>query len=469
MTRFDRRSALRLLGGAAGAVGAVGAPMLYACGGRDERPLSESIDTVVLLMMENRSFDNYYGAMSMVEGRRGLDGLLPSMKNPDLAGEAVAVHPADLNCIADPRHSWTSSHRQFNEGKNDGFVTEHERRYGFEERHRPMGYFDRRTLPAHYGIGGHYTICDRWFSSLMTSTWPNRFYTLGAQNNGIRGNDFEGDYSFINIYDRLGRAGIPWSVYYGNISFSSLFPRKYPQDNFRELMRFFDDAEAGTLPNFVMVEPIYGRNDDHPPEHPLAGQVLIQAIYDALAKSPQWERSLFIVTYDEHGGFFDHVAPPKVPDLFADDGFDQLGFRVPAFVAGPFVKQGHVEHTVFDHTSVLAFVERLWGLNPLTPRDAAANDLSVLLDERRLRDDRPAAPLDLPRIDAEESVIYAPECVVSIGPFAGALDLFGQPELTAFVANRFAGTSFDRRHQTDTIYEDFLKHAERRGVLRRRI
>ncbi len=463
MNRIDRRSMLHLLGGA------IGAPMLYACGGRDERPLSDTIDTVVLLMMENRSFDHYYGAMSMLEGRRDLDGLLPTMSNPDVAGVAVDVHPADLNCIADPRHSWSASHRQFNEGKNDGFVIEHEQRYGFEERHRPMGYFDRRTLPAHYGIGGHYTIFDRWFSSLMTSTWPNRFYTLGAQNNGIQGNDFGGDYSFLNIYDRLQRAGVPWAVYYGNISFSLLFPRKYPQDNFRDVMQFFDDAEAGTLPRFTMVEPIYGRNDDHPPEHPLAGQVLIQSVYDALAKSPQWDRCLFVVTYDEHGGFFDHVAPPKAPDLFADDGFDQLGFRVPAFAAGPYVKQGHVEHTVFDHTAVIAFVERLFGLAPLTPRDAAANDLSAILDDRRIADRRPAPPLELPRIEAEESVVYAPECVVSINPFVSPVKTFGQPELTAFFANELVGSVFDRRHRTDQIYEDFLVHAERSGVLKRRI
>src|SRR5690606_19713819 len=145
-------------------------------------------------------------------------------------------------------------------------------------------------------------------------------------------------------------------------------------------------------PQVVVVEPLYGRNSDHPPEHPAAGQIFLSSIYDALAKGPQWARSLMMVTYDEHGGFFDHVPPPKAPDERAAAGFDQLGFRVPSLVLGPWVKQGGVSHTIYDHTSMLATIERHFGLEPLTVRDASANDLFDCLDLDRVRRGDPAAP-----------------------------------------------------------------------------
>src|SRR5262249_39760005 len=150
------------------------------------------------------------------------------------------------------------------------------------------------------------------------------------------------------------------------------------------IKEFFDDAKNGKLPAVTFVDPNFGRNDDHPPCHPVFGQQFIASVYAALAASPLWNQLLFVVTYDENGGYFDHVAPPKAPDDRAREGFDQLGFRVPAVIAGPYVKSGHVSSTVRDHTSIIAHIRGMFNLPPLTARDAAANDLSDLLDEKRL-------------------------------------------------------------------------------------
>src|SRR5262249_26126421 len=145
------------------------------------------------------------------------------------------------------------------------------------------------------------------------------------------------------------------------------------------------DAAAGKLPPVTYIDPMFTANDDHPPHHPLLGQQLIAATYQALATSPHWERCLFVICYDEHGGFFGHVSPPSdAADERAADGFNQLGFRVPTLVIGPYVKQGYVSSVRRDHTSALRHIENVHGLAPLTMRDAAATDLSECLDEARL-------------------------------------------------------------------------------------
>jgi len=469
-----RRRALKGIGAAA-----IG-PLLPGCGGgASDQPLPEltddlireRIDTVVVLMMENRSFDHYFGALSLLEGRDELDGLVAGMANPHPDGSSVEIHPADANCVADPPHGWSSCHDQFADGANDGFVAEQYARHGADEAHRVMGYFDRETLSTYYALADSGTVFSRWFCSLMTSTWPNRFYSLAGQNGGVYGNDFGADRDWPSIFDRLSAAGIPWTNYFGNVPFSLLFPSlSLGDDRLRHIEEFFEDAERGTLPNLVWLDPIYGRNCDHPPTHPVAGQVLVSSIYQALANSPQWERCLFLITYDEHGGFFDHVPPPLAADERADEGFDQLGFRVPTLAVGPWVKSEHNFEGVCDHTSVLAFLERLWELAPLTDRDAAANDLFSMLDEQRLVEDAPAAPTKLPLIEASDDELYAPECRYDLSGRSDGGEpegITGQPELEALLDGPLQGSVLDRRDQTDEIYEELLHRAAELGVLRR--
>lgn len=465
--RLDRRTTLKGLGAAALT------PLVPGCvTTEDEVPfellesIRENVDVVVLLMMENRSFDHYFGAMKLVEGREEVDGLDDGMSNPHPDGGDVLQHPADANCVADPPHGWNASHTQWGEGECDGFVAAHAARHGADEAHRVMGWFDRDMLSASYTLADHYAVCQRWFCSLMTSTWPNRFYSLAAQSGGNKSNTLPED-DFPSIFDRLDDVGRLWRTYFSNAPFSVLLPQTlFDESQFRPIDDFYDHAESGVLPDFTLLEPIYGRNDDHPPAHPLAGQILIASVYDALSRSPQWERSLLIVTYDEHGGWFDHVSPPTAPDERAEDGFDQLGFRVPSLVIGPWVKQGHVSDTVYDHTSVLAFLHTLYGTEPLTLRDAAANDLTDLFDAERLAAGQPAAPVTLPVIEADEDEIYALECA---GPlFRGEgepVPIGNQPELDALLDAEYRGTPVDRRHLTMETFRALLDRAQERGLL----
>lgn len=474
--KIGRRRALKGLGAAAAT------PMLPGCPGGPDEPspsvpltdalIRERIDTVVVLMMENRSFDHYLGALSLLEGREDIDGLTEGMSNPHPDGGTVEIHAADAFCVADPPHGWSSSHDQFSGGDNDGFVEEHHQRHGADEAHRVMGYFDRETLSTYYALADRGVVFDRWFCSLMTSTWPNRFYSLAGQNGGVHGNSFAPDRDWPGIFDRVSEAGISWSNYFGNVPFSLLMPNLgLATEELRPIEEFFEDAERGTLPQLVWLDPVYGRNCDHPPTHPVAGQVLVSSIYQALAQSPQWDRTLFLITYDEHGGFFDHVPPPTAPDARADEGYGQLGFRVPTLAAGPWVKEGHTHDGVCDHTSVLAFLERLWGLESLTERDAAADDIFGILDADRLTENRPADPVDLPLIEADEDELYAPECRYEINfrsdEPAALGSVTGQPELEALLDGPLAGSRLDRLADTDAIYERLLAQAERLGVLRR--
>ena len=468
--RLDRRTALKGLGAAALS------PLLPGCPGEPgpEVPteitpelLRDRIDTVVFLMMENRSFDHYFGSLRLVEGRSDVDGLIEGMSNPHPGGGVVEVYPAVEPCIDDPPHGWNDCHNQWGDGANDGFVTEYLARHGPDTPGRVMGYWDRERLPASYALADRFVLCQRWFCSVMSSTWPNRYYSLAAQSGGAKGNYVPGG-DFPSIFDRLDGAGLTWNAYYSNAPFSVLLPSSQIGDaRFRGIEDFFAHAEAGYLPNFSLIEPFYGMNSDHPPEHPLAGQILIASVYEALARSEHWDRSLLVVTYDEHGGFFDHVSPPTVPDARADEGFDRLGFRVPGLVIGPWVWPGHLSDTQLEHTSMLAFCEYLWNLDPLTERDAAANDMTGLLDKGAVLSGQPRSAITLPVIVADEDEIHAPECVGGLLRSEGEpVSMHTQPELDAVMDERFAGTGIDRRHRTPELFRELLDKAEELGVLR---
>jgi phospholipase C len=430
--------------------------------------IKSKVDTIVVVMMENRSFDHSFGALSLVEGRADIDGLVPGIHNLTSSGGVITPQAADVGCIADPPHGWDSSHRQFNNGACDGFVTEYERTEGRDAPHRCMDYLPRTLQPASFALGEQFAICQRWFASVMGPTWPNRFYLLAASSHGVQGNTFIGR-PVDSLYTRLYDADIPWGNSYGNIPFGLTLEDmsiEYPE--FNKYEGFFDRAAAGRLRPVEIVDPIYGRSDDHPPAHPLAGQIFLQSIYEALRTSPQWERSLLVVTYDEHGGFHDHVAPPKVEDDHADEGFDQLGFRVPAWVVGPFVKN-EVSSLQLDHTSVYATIAAVHGLAPIGARDRAANTLLPLLDVDRMRDDRPRAGPQLPPIVADEAEIFADECK-GFG-LHGAVDVVGaitgQPELELAFMARFPNQAKSLRADTIGSMKDLLAQAASQGVWRR--
>ncbi len=402
---MKRRDAIKALGTIAGAASM--SKFLSACA-NDSEDGPTGITTMVFMMMENRSYDHYLGSRSLA-GKPG-DGLSEGLSNPDLDGNDIAPWPAteDTFCIEpDPPHGWSSSRTQFNGGANDGFLLAHQPGHGvgFNE---PMQYMTPEQVPVHTALADNYTSCDRWFGSVLGPTLPNRMYWHAATSNGATNNQAVLDGAFEGVpslYHRLDEAGIDWAYYYGDVPVLGVL-EDLPDIESR-LRRFYydflDDCYYGRLPPIVYVDPAFSSNDDHPPHHPLMGQQLIAATYNALATSPQWNNTMLVITYDENGGFYDHVPPPTVADDRAAEGFDQLGFRVPAIVAGPYAKQGYVSSVQYDHTSALKHIENVHGLPAFTARSTAANDLIDCLDLERLMNNEPAPPIQLPAVEIDES------------------------------------------------------------------
>jgi phospholipase C len=374
----------------------------------DNPLVKKGLTNIVVLCMENRSYDHFFGARTLLE-KRGGDGLVAGMANLDLAGRPIEIFAADRPCITDPPHGWDAARQQWNSGKNDGFVTAYQRATGSQVGVGVMGYQTRQTLPISYALADGGTICDRWFSSLLGPTWPNRCYLHAGQSGGLKENKLPlGGLGFPAIYHRLIDAKVPWAYYYSNIPFLALWSDLGARPELKRLENdFYRDAEAGLLPPVVFLDPAFNSNDDHPPLPTLYGQQLLASVYSALASSPQWPNTLLVVTYDEHGGFFDHVAPPTAADDRAADGFGQLGFRVPTLIAGPYAKAGHISSVQYDHASVLAHIEKMFALKPLTARDAAAQTLDDAIDLDRVASRKPAPPIVLPKIELDEAAIRA--------------------------------------------------------------
>ena len=359
--------------------------------------LLAGIDAVVVLMMENRSFNHFLGSLkrdASYPGRAVVDGLTGSESNPDPAGMPVPVHQLTNFTPADPPHGWDASHQQWDEGKNDGFVVAHT---GADQAD-VMGYHDRSQLPFLYALADRYTVCDRWFASVMGPTWPNRFYLHSCTSVGKKDNK-----PFLiggpdTVWERLKDKGLvgknytPGLVPFYTGGYIGKVLKTNPAARFDQ---FLADAKAGTLPPFSMIDPDFLTNDDHPSHDIHLGQAFMATLVAALAQSPQWSRTLLVITYDEHGGFFDHVSPPHAID--DQPGFYQFGFRVPSLVIGPTVRTGHVESTQYDHTSVAATLRTRFGIASLSPRMDAAVDVSACIDPTRLANPAPP-PTDLPKV-----------------------------------------------------------------------
>lgn len=393
--RLSRREVL-----ATGGVGALAAAQ--ACkpdGGdtADEGPAT--IDHIIVVMMENRSFDHFFGSLSLVEGRAEIDGLTADMQNPDADGAPVPAYPNEIDCVADPHHGWDSSREQFNGGLNDGFVVD----YGGPG---VMQYMQRADLPIFYALADQFTVCDRYFCSVMGPTWPNRFYGHTGTSGGMKSNDWppDGSYDLPHVWGKLAEVGVEGRYYYADLPFAALFEGAFNVNERHVFEDFIADAETGNLPAVSWVDPAFSFNDDHPPHHVAMGQEFVAAVVKALGKSPQWDRCLLLITYDEHGGFFDHVPPPTTDDEYAADGFDQLGFRVPVLAVGPYVKQGVVS-TSFDHTSWLKLVCEQHGIEPWTARMKAANSLAAVLDTDRMAARDPLPPPELPAFDFDDEAV----------------------------------------------------------------
>jgi phospholipase C len=398
---ISRRDAIKKLGAAAVAVSGSGCiPPREPCAGAIRtQPLLADIEAMVVVMMENRSFDHHLGALrgdSSFPSAGVVDGLRGDESNPDEEGRPVPVWRLAGQPPFEPGHRWDQAHQAFAGGRNDGFVLANDGR----ERAQVMGYHDRETLPIQYALADQFTVCDRWFSSVMGPTWPNRFCLHATTAEGRRSNRPIGLGGPATIWERMGDRCQETRNYFAGPApwYAAAFPAKAFSGNdavvAATLEEFFRDARTGNLPPFSVIDPDFFSNDGHP-HHDLAlSEIFLSSVYRALADSPQWPRTLLVVTYDEHGGYFDHQPPPLTVDPRPD--FRQLGFRVPALVIGPTVWQGRVVSTPFEHVSVAATLRARFGIESLGPRMDATADLSSCIDPARAA--RPAPPAALPLI-----------------------------------------------------------------------
>lgn len=435
------------VGGTGGSGGAgAGGPTCSSGGDLTPEQLLAGIDTIVVLCMENRSFDHYFGSLRFLEGRTDVAGLTGNESNPDPDGGTVQVFQLDDFTVEDPPHDWDPVHAQWNNGLNDGFVIAHEG----DSQNDVMGYHVRSQLPVLYALADGSAICDRWFASVLGPTWPNRFYIHGGTSEGQKGN--LPNLGFTTVFDQLDEIGVSHMNYYHDVAWAL---GAYAQFGGLEgIETFFDDASAGTLPSFSIIDPHFfgsGANDDHPDHDITMGQVLIASIYEALAQSPQWSKCLFIITYDEHGGFFDHVAPPVAADDEAE--FQQHGFRVPSLVIGPQVRKGCVVSTTLEHSSIAKTLSTRFGVPALTTRVASANDVSSCIQPEYIDDPQP--PITLPMTTISLSKL-----------FSRPSDSRAHPELRAALDAMKPSKKLDRRDRSDEITRMVLAHAERLGVAR---
>jgi phospholipase C len=358
------------------------------------------IEHIVVLMMENQSFDGFLGMLPhQFSSRRKVDGLRvdaggrPTPVNR-AGGKAYRSKLAPTPCQekGHPGQNWNASHLSYARGRNSGFVK--------ASGPVAMWYWDKETLPALSSLASQFPVGQRYFCSVLAQTYPNRRFLFTGTASGTIATStatFSTPAPNGTIWDRLDRFGISWKDYYVDLPSPLIVPGTGDspdrQAKFVSTTDFLSDAAAGTLPQFSLVEPQYSYESQEDPQDIQVGERFIARIARAVMSSPNWASTALFITYDEHGGYYDHVPPPAAvtpddtpPMLGPADvpgAYDRLGFRVPLVVVSPWAKKGYVSGVVQDHTSILRFVERKWNLGAMTRRDAKANDMTDYFDFRR--------------------------------------------------------------------------------------
>jgi phospholipase C len=345
-------------------------------------PEDSGFEHVVVAMMENRSFDHFLGWVP------GADGKQAGLQYLDKSGTPHATYPLAPDFTGcphpNPDNSYQGGRVDYDIGKMDGFL-----RAGSNDVYA-IGYYVETDLPFYNSLARNYTTLDRYFCSFLGPTYPNRLFLHAA--NTDRLTDSLDLTSLPTIWDRLAENSISGKYYFSNVPFLALWGLKYLGIS-ATYDQFLKDAANGTLPAVSFVDPRFTildldlGNDDQPHSNVKRGDSFLAQTFHALASGPAWASTVFVVTFDEWGGFFEHVAPPRAakptgdPDTDVEDGKVLLGFRLPVVIASPFTfgnpEQPRVQHSVFDHTSILKLIEWRWNLQPLTARDASS-DISNL-------------------------------------------------------------------------------------------
>jgi len=359
-------------------------------------PRNLPIDTFVILMMENRSFDHYLGWLP------GADGRQAGLTFTDPHGNRHATHRlVDFyqSCgFLDPDHSWDGGRTELDGGRMDGFLRSASDVFA-------IGYYGEHDLPFTPYNAKAFTTFDRFFCSILSSTYPNREYMHAAQSYGMKDNTLpisQAGFPDTTIFAALTKAGVSNRYYFTDIPVSALWGVNGLSRS-SHVQNFYEAAAAGTLPAVSFVDPSFQGEDQGTSgdEHPLAdvriGQAWMADVVHAVMESPQWPRTALFCIYDEWGGFFDHVVPPRVPDLRSspdlNKDFGQMGFRIPAVLVSPYARRGHVDHSIYGFESILKMIRYRFGLPPLTPRDLYANNIAYAFDfESKPRLEPPALP-----------------------------------------------------------------------------
>jgi len=360
--------------------------------------VSASINHVVVMMQENRSFDNYFGRLGQYKRDHGIPGDVEDLPlNVTLfARSGAPVQPFHFRtvCHENISPSWNQSHFYWDGGKMDLFMHTATKSSIDPDTTRAMGYYDWTDLPYYYELASQYATSDRFFSSVMTETVANRLYMMGATSWGATKAIGPFPQQYTLIWDRLSEAGVNWKYYLppGVVNFLGQFPggaTRYA-GHFAPISQYFTDLQSdGTFPQVAFIERQEGV-DEHPSNNIQVGAAKVKTYIDALMQSPAWGTSAFFLVFDEGGGMYDHVPPVSIavpdsipPDLGPQDfqaGFDMTGFRVPFILVSPRGKPNFVSHVARDHTSILAFIESRFNLPTLTARDAAADNMSEFFD-----------------------------------------------------------------------------------------
>jgi phospholipase C len=379
-------------------------------------PTNMPIDHFVVLMMENRSFDHYFGWLPNADGVQSR-----SYPDPQNGNSLVSTrHASTLGSAEwqgcghpDPDHSWNGGRAQlgssltntkkepdgFLEGDNDEFA---------------LCYYNEGDLGFIHPAGKAFTVFDRFHCSLMASTWPNRYYNWSAQSGGRRDNTPPADTlgnQWETLFDRALKSnsanvpglGLTARYYNSDLPFSAVWgPRAVPWT--RPVADYYADCAAGTLPNITFVDPPFrdggGGDGVSADEHPLGdvrlGQAFMSDVVHAFMESPNWQRGALFIVYDEWGGFFDHVRPPSVPDARSSSDiskdFGLMGFRIPAVVVSPFANRGAVSHLLCGFESIIKLITYRFGLGSLTTRDYSASNIGLSMNWSSPNFDRPDLP-----------------------------------------------------------------------------
>jgi phospholipase C len=362
------------------------------------KPHKSGIKHVIVVMMENRSFDHFLGWLPGADGKQA--GL--TFKNTAGQPQTTARLNDFQNCsLADPDHSYAGGRVQLNSGQCDGWLASN------TKDNFSIGYYTQADLAFFGSAAPEWTVCDRYFCGILGPTFPNRFYQHSAQTDRLSNTVVLS--TMPTIWDNLAAAGLDGRYYFNDSAFLALWGPKYTSIT-SPYSQFLADCAAGNLAHVTYIDPKFinegtgTSTDDHPHADVRNGEVFLNEIYNAVTTGPQWPHTILVINYDEWGGFFDHVPPPAGPipaaDVAAGNQDGLLGFRVPNLIVSPWSRRGFVDHTQYDHTSILRMIEWRWQLPPLSLRDASANNLALALD-------------------FSQPNLSAPVYAVPAGPFSG--------------------------------------------------